>query len=98
MRFHDGSAGIVHGRSGSNIRHRGVYDVTDSRHGRVDAMRRQQLVLGAQIGRWKTERPTALIASCDGAVDEVLMPQQGAGLVDAAFADEAADACTAHDE
>ena len=65
---------------------------------RVDAVRRQQLVLGAEVRRGKPDRPAALVAVHDAAFDVVLMAEQRAGLVHAPFADQAPDPRAADDE
>ena len=76
----------------------GVHDAADRRRRRIDAVRRQQLVLGAEVRGRKADRPAALVAAHDRAVDAVLMAEQRAGLVDAPLADQPADPRAADDE
>ena len=68
------------------------------RRRRIDAVRRQQLVVGTQVRRRKADRPPALIAAHDGAVEHVFVAEERAGLVHPPFADQAPDPRAAHDE
>ena len=65
---------------------------------RIDAVRRQQLVVGAEVGRRKADGPAALVAPDDGAVDEVVVAEQRARLVHAPLADQPPDPRAADDE
>src|SRR5687768_18372771 len=65
---------------------------------RIDAMRRQQLVLGGKVGGGKADLAPAFGALDDEAFDDVVMTEQGAGLVHPPLADQAADARARDDE
>src|SRR5205823_7137313 len=60
--------------------------------------RRQELVCCLKIRRRKAELAPPLGAANYSAVDKVMMPEQRAGFIDAAFRHEPPDARTAHDE
>ena len=61
-------------------------------------MRRNQLVVGLQIGSGKPDLTAARPSRDDRAVDEVRVSEQGAGFVDAPLGDQPPDACAAHDK
>ena len=65
---------------------------------RIDAVRRQQLVFGAEVGGRKADRASAAIAADHLAVDGVLMAEQRTGFVDASLADQPPDPRAADDE
>src|SRR6266487_4244295 len=75
-----------------------MHDLPNPRRRRIDAMRRQQLVVGAEVRRGKADGPPALVAQHHGAVEEVLMPEQRPGFIQTPFADEAPDPRAADDE
>ena len=70
----------------------------DDGEGGVDSVRGQQIVAGLEIGGRKAECPATRVAVDDPAVDEILVPQQRGGLVDAALPHQPPDASARHDE
>src|SRR5262245_55322858 len=73
-------------------------DAVDGGGGRVNAVWRQQLILGFQVGGRKSDRAAAPVAFNDDAVDVVLMAKQRSGLIHSSFADQPSDSGTADDE
>jgi hypothetical protein len=89
---------VVHRRPEADVGHRRPHDAVDRGRRGVDTVGRQELVLRAQVRGRKPERPAAVIAVHDAAVDVVLVPQQGPRLVHPPLADQTADPGAADDE
>src|SRR5258708_21293799 len=98
MRLDADRAGTAERGTGPDVRHRRVLDAADRSGRRVDAGRRQQLVRALQVGRREAELAPARVAMDHRAVDEVMVTEQGAGLVNAPFRNQPPDAGAADDE
>ena len=89
---------MVVGWPGADVGDRRADDPVDDGRRRVDAVRRNELVVGTQIGGREANRATALVAVDDHALDDVRMTEQRARLVHTGLGDQAAHARTADDE
>src|SRR5688500_6460672 len=91
MRLYRRHVGLAERWPMSDIRHARMDDAIDGHGGRIHAVRRHQLVVSLEIGRRDTELSAASGTGCHLAIDEKVMPEQSASLVDAAFPDEPPD-------
>src|SRR5258708_19977467 len=98
MRLDADRAGTAERGTGPDVRHRRVLDAADRSGRRVDAGRRQQLVRALQVGRREAELAPARVTMHHRAVDEVVVTEQGAGLVNAPFRNQPPHAAAAHAE
>src|SRR6478609_10920167 len=73
-------------------------DAVDSGGGRVNAVWRQQLIVGFQVGRRESDRTATPVAFDDHPVDVVLMAKQRSGFIHSSFADQPSNPRAAHYE
>src|SRR4030095_10817808 len=85
-------------RTDAHVGDAGMHDTIDRARRRVDAVRRNQLVVGLQVGSGKSDLAATLASGHDNAIDEIRMAKDGAGFVNATFRHEPPDSCAAHHE
>ena len=98
MRLDGGGELLAESRALADVGHARMELAVDRDRGGIDAVRRDQLVGGGQVRGRKPELAAAPGALHHGAVDGVVMAEQRAGLVDAPFAHQPADARAGDDE
>src|SRR6185369_11329697 len=75
VRLHRHPAGLVDRGTDADVGNRWIDNLADPRGGRINTVRRQQLVVGTQIRGRKSDLRSTTIASHDGAVEVILVAE-----------------------
>ena len=98
MRLDDGLLAALERRPRPDVGNRWIGHTVENRGRRIDAARRNQLILGAHIRRRKPQSAPTLLPGHNRALNRIVMAEQRAGLVHATFAHQPANTGAADHE